>query len=156
VAREGDLRQLVRRENRNFEHFGTCADRFAVDQASAVGDADDARRGRLRDVIDAEQTTRHDLFFNVLLPLVDRGGSGVLVVVDEAAGQAPKAVARLDGAPAQHDPDAGLHDHRGSDLGVVPQDVAVLRAYLELTPFDRLQGKRRAAVDAEVRHRAGL
>jgi len=37
-------------------------------------------------VIDAEQTRQHDLCIDLLPALANRGGSGVLVVVDEAAG----------------------------------------------------------------------
>ena len=77
----------------------------------------------------------------------------VLVVVDEAAWQAPLAVAGLDRAATQNDPTVCLNHDGRRNLGIAPQDETVDRTHLELAAFDGLDGKRRAAVDAEVTHR---
>jgi hypothetical protein len=104
-------------------------------------------------VIDAEQPGDLDLGVDLLHAFAHRGSGGVLVVVDEPAGQAPQAIAGLDASPAEHYAAAVLDHHGGRNLRVVPQDIRIVRANLELSAFDCLHDQRRAALDAEMAHR---
>jgi hypothetical protein len=152
MTRKRNRRQRVGPEDSDLEHLRSGADRFAVGDAAAIGDADDAGRGRLGDVVDAEQLGELDLRVDLLPALSNRGGGGGLVIVDEPARKAPLAITGLDGAPAEDDSAVFLDDHRRGDLRVAPQHEPIVRAYLELTSLDGLHDQRHAAVDAEVTH----
>jgi hypothetical protein len=103
-------------------------------------------------VIHAEERGELHLSVDLLAAFTNRRRGRVLVVVDETSGQAPLSVRRLDGSAAEDDATVHLDDHRGRDFGVAPEDVAVLGADLVLPSLDELDGKGRAAVDAEVAH----
>jgi hypothetical protein len=103
-------------------------------------------------VIDADQPGELDRDAYLLAALSDRRRRWILVIVDEAAGQAPEAVAWLDRPATQDDSALGFHDHRGRNLRVVPQDEAVAWAGLHLATFDDSRHERGAAVDAKVPH----
>jgi hypothetical protein len=153
MTRKRNRRQPVGPEDSDLEHLRSGADRFAAGDAAAIRDADDARRGRLGDVVDAEQLGELDLRVYLLAALANRGARWGFVIVDETAWKAPLPITRLDGAPAENDSVVFLDDHRRGDLRVAPQHEPIVRANLELASFDGLRPQRRAAVDAEVTHR---
>jgi len=107
-------------------------------------------------VVGAEQGCDLDRGTDLFEALTSRCGRRILVVVDKAARQAPLAVARLDGAPAEHHTAVVLDDHRGGDLRVAPEDEVVVGTGLELAALDDPHDQGRAAVDAEVGHFPGL
>ncbi len=75
---------------------------------------------------------------------------GILVVVDESAGQAPQASARFDSSAAQQNSAFDLDHHRRGDFGVVPQDEVVIGTGLDFAAFDSARHELGAAVDAVV------
>jgi hypothetical protein len=103
-------------------------------------------------VVRADQSGQLDWCADLLEALASRGNRRVFVVVDEATGQAPETLARLDRAAPQHDPAIGLDDHARRYLRVMPQNKAVIRARLNLAAFDDSRHECGAAVDAEVAH----
>jgi hypothetical protein len=154
VTRKRDLRQRVKPEDADLEHLGSSADRRSSGQAPAIGDAHDRGGCRLRHVIDAQQLQQLDAGADLLQALADRCHCRVLVVVDEAAGQAPLAVARLDRSPAEDDATLRLDHHGGGDLRVSPEHEVVVGTRLELATFDDPRDERPSAPEAEVRHRS--
>jgi len=103
-------------------------------------------------VVHAEQLGDLDRGADLFAALAQRGGGRIFVLVDKAAGETPEPVARLDRAPAQHDPAVRFDHYRRRDLGVAPEHEAVGGAGLELAAFDQRGDERGAAVDAEVTH----
>jgi hypothetical protein len=152
VTRKRNRRQRVGPEDRDLEHLGPGADRLAFDDSALVADADDAGGRRLGDVVHAQESGELDLGVDLLAALAHRRAGGVLVVVDEAAGQAPLPQGRLDGAPPEHDAAVVLHHHRRRDLRISPENEAVAGANLELATLDELRLQRSPAVDAEMTH----
>jgi hypothetical protein len=115
-------------------------------------DADDRRRSRLRDVVNAEQLAQLDFSADLLTALAHRGVSRTLVVIDEAAGQAPLAVRGVDGPASQDYAGRRFDDDGRRHLRVAPQDEIVVRADLDRASFDRARDQGRSAVDAKVAH----
>ena len=152
MTRKSNRRQRVRRKNPDLEHLRPGAHCLTIRKSTYVGDADDARDGRLRYVVRAKQRSQLDPRADLLLALANRGCRGILIVIDEAAGQAPQAMTRFDGTTPEHDSACRLDDHGGGHLRVAPQDKRVVRASLMLASFDELRDERRSAVDAEVGH----
>jgi hypothetical protein len=150
VAGKCDWRERVHCKDADFEHLRPGADARAIDQPSAVGDPDDAVRGRFGDVVHAQQTGELNAGVDLLRAFADRGVGGMLVVVDKASRQAPQTITRLDGAAAEHDPALDLNHDRRHHFRVAPKNVAVNRADFEVATFDCLDGERRPAVDAEM------
>ena len=150
VTRKRQRRQLVRSEDSELEHLRAGLDLFAIDHAAAKRNADDRRRRRLGDVIQAEQLRQIYLRADLLHAFANRGILRIFVVVDKPTWQAPQAVARLDGAPAEDDAPGVLDDDRGRDLRVSPQHEVVVGTGLVLAAFDHPRDQRRAAFDAEV------
>jgi len=102
-------------------------------------------------VKDTEEARQLDLGADLLAALTHRRGRRVLVMVDETAGQAPQPVARLDRSTSDDDSLFTLDD-RGSDhFRVAPQHEVVVGTGLELAAIDDPYGKRRPAIDAEMR-----
>jgi hypothetical protein len=99
-------------------------------------------------VVQAEQLRQLDVHAYLLHALAYRGILRILVVVDKPAREAPQAVARLNGAPADDDAPSMLDDHRGRDLGVLPQHEVVVGTCLQIAAFDHPRDERRAALDA--------
>jgi len=155
VTRKRERRQLVRSENAELEHLGAGLDLFAVDDAAAKRDPDDRRCRRLGDVVKAKQFRQLDVRADLLHALTNRGIFRILVVVHKPARQAPQAVGRLDGTPADDDAPTMLDDDRGGDLGVSPQHEVVVGASFELAAFDHPRGQGRTAFDAVVAGQRG-
>jgi hypothetical protein len=153
VARERQLWQRAGVKRFELEHLRPRLGPLAIREPRSIGDTDHARRRPLGDVINAQQACDLDARPDLLTALAPRCIRRILVVVDEAAGQAPQALARFDRAAAQQDPLADLDDHRGDHLGVVPQDEVVVRAGLERAALDDAGHERGSAIDAEVTHR---
>jgi len=105
-------------------------------------------------VVDAQQLQQLDARADLLQALADRRPCRVLVVVDEAAGQAPLAVARLDRSPAEDDSTLRLDHDGGGDLRVSPEHEVVVGTRLELAALDDAQDERPPAPEAEMRHRS--
>jgi len=103
-------------------------------------------------VINPQQPGQLDLGVDFFEAFPRRGVRRVFVVIDETAGQAPQAVARLDRTSSKHDTTVDLHDHGGCDLGVTPQDEAVVGTGFDLATVDDSRHQRGAAVDTEVTH----
>jgi len=103
-------------------------------------------------VINAQQSGQLDLRADFFEAFPRRGVRRVFVVIDETAGQAPQAVARLDRTSSQYDTAVDLHDHGGCDLGVTPQDEAVIGTGFQLATVDDTRHQSGAAVDTEVTH----
>jgi hypothetical protein len=89
VTWKGYRRQRVKWKDPHLEHLRTRADRGTFAHAAAICDPDHARRGPLGDVIDADQSGEIDAGVDLLHALARRGARGILVVVDEPAGQTP-------------------------------------------------------------------
>src|SRR5207247_2876915 len=106
----------------------------------------------LPDVVDAQQIGDLDGHADLLDALAKRGIGGVLVVVDETAGQAPEPIARIDPAPPEPDPFARLDNDDGHDLRVTPEHEVVGGAGLHNSALDLAWLQRPAAVDAVVGH----
>jgi hypothetical protein len=146
------MRHRVRLEDADLQHLQARGRRGSSDQPALVSDHDHARRVGLRDVKHPDQPGELDLRADLFKALADGCDRGVLVIVDESAGQAPEPVAGLDRAATQDDSPLRFHDHGGRHLRVVPQDEAVMRASLDLTTFDDSRHQPGAAVDAEMPH----
>jgi hypothetical protein len=153
MTRKRDRRQRVEPEHADLEHLRSGVDRLPARQRAAVRDADDGRERGLGDVVHAEQLGQLDSGADLLAALPDRGAGGILIVIDEAAGQAPVAVTGLDRSPAEDDPAVGFDHHSGRHLGVAPEDEVVVRARLELAAFDDAEDERRPALDAVMAQR---
>jgi hypothetical protein len=150
MTRKRERRQGVEPEHADLEHLRSGADRLPARQRAAVRDADNGRNGGLGDVVHAQQLGQLDAGPDLLAALPDRSAGGILIVIDEAAGQAPVAVTGLDRSPAEDDPAIGFDHHGGRHLGVAPEDEVVVRACLELAAFDDAEDERRPALDAVV------
>jgi hypothetical protein len=150
VAGKCDWRERVHCKDADFEHLRPGADARAIDQPPTISDPDDAARGCFGDVVHAQQTGELNCGVDFLGTFADCGAGRMLVIVDEASGQAPQTVTRLDGPPAEHDPALDLNHDRRRDFRVAPKNVAVNRANFEVATFDRPDGERRPAVDAEM------
>jgi len=153
VTRKRDLRQRVEPEDADLEHLGSSADRRSSGQAPAIGDAHDRGGRHLRHVVNAQQLQQLHVRADLLQALADRCPRRVLVVVDEAAGQAPLAVARLDRSPAEDDATLRLDHDGGGDLWVSPEHEVVVGTRLDLAALDDPQDERPPAPEAEMRHR---
>jgi len=152
MARESQRRHRLRLEDADLQHLHARSRCGSSDQPALVSDHDHARRVRLRDVKHPDQPGELDLRADLFKALANSCDSGVLVIVHKSPGQAPEPVARLDRPATQDDSVLRFHDHGGRHLRVVPQDEGVMRANLDLTPFDDSRHQRAAAVDAEMPH----
>src|SRR5207245_2512246 len=108
VAREGEVRQGVPGERRDLEHLLPRPRPLAVLQPGPVRDPDHAGGLRFLDVVDAQQLGDLDRRADLLQALAPGRVGRVLVVVDEATGQAPEAVARVDAPATEPDSLAGF------------------------------------------------
>jgi hypothetical protein len=155
VAGKGERRKRIDLEHADLQHLRAGRNARTSGEAPAIGDADHARRPGLGDVIYAEQSGQLDLGADLFEAFPNRGVGRILVVVDETAWQAPQAIARLDRPASQDDTTIDLHDHSCRDLGVTPQNEAVVWACFQLTTIDDTRHQRGAAVDAKVSHQRG-
>jgi hypothetical protein len=80
MAWESHRRDFVERKYVHLEHRMS-----AVDDAASIGDSDHARRGRFRDVVDADQSRHLDMHTDLFQTLASGCGRGILVVVDKSA-----------------------------------------------------------------------
>jgi hypothetical protein len=115
VAGEGKRWHRIERVEREFsdlEHFRAGDGMRPVDQPCPVSDNDHAGRIGFGDVVDANQSGHLDTRADLLHALARSGLSGGFVVIDESAGQAPQAVARLNRTTAQDNPAGAFDDHR--------------------------------------------
>jgi hypothetical protein len=152
VAGKGERRKRIELEHADLQHLSAGRNSRTSGEAPAVGDADHARRPGLGDVINAKQPGQLDLGADLFEALPNRGIGRILVVVDETAWQAPQAIARLDRPASQNYTAVDLHDNSCRDLGVTPQNEAVVRACFHLTTVYDTRHQRGAAVDAKVSH----
>jgi hypothetical protein len=136
VTRKRDRRQLAGSEDPQLEHLRSGLDLLAARHPAAKRDPDDRGRCCLGDVIEAEQLCQLDKRADLLPAFAHRGVLWFLVMVHKAAGQAPQAVAGLDGAPPENDPAVELDDHGRSDLRVAPQHEIVVGARLHIATLE--------------------
>jgi hypothetical protein len=152
VARKRERRQRVQREDLQLEHLVPRLSPLAVFEPRPVANPNHARGIRLRDVIDADQARDLDAGADLLSAFALGGIERALIVVDEPARQAPQTEAGLDPPAAKQNAARRLHDHRGHDLRVMPQDEVVVRTGFVHTALDLARHEHGAAVDAEVGH----
>jgi hypothetical protein len=128
VARRPE-RELVPGQAMRFErlHLGGLLGRArAVRRARGVDDQHDAL---LRAAIDADERAELDRDVELLAGLAVGGLLDRLAEVDEAAGERPQVLARVEGATEQDDLAVrGDRDRGGDRLGVVVGAVAAVRA----------------------------
>jgi hypothetical protein len=104
-------------------------------------------------VIDAQELAQLNPGADLLEALAHGRVGGVLVVVDEAAGQTPVTVAGLDGPPAEDYAPLGVDDDGGCNLRVAPQDEVIVLACLDLVAFYDPRRKRPTAFQAKMTQR---
>jgi hypothetical protein len=155
VAGKGERRKRIKPEHADLQHLRAGHNALTSGEASAVGDADHARRPGLGDVKNAEQPGQLDLGADLFEAFPNRGIGRILVVVDEPPWQTPQAIARLDRPAPEDDTTIDLHDNSCRDLGVTPQNEAVVWACFQLTTIYDTRHQRGAAVDAKVSHQRG-
>ena len=124
VVREGEVRQLVGREEADLQRLRAGAGRPAAD-AAGPGDEDHRIAGR---AVDAEQALDLDLDRGFLEHLAPRRILDGLAAVDEAGGEAPAAVHRIMVAAHEQDRALVLDHDAGGELGVLPAHEVAVRA----------------------------
>jgi hypothetical protein len=85
MAWERHRRDFVERKYVDLEHLRSRDRMSAVDDAASIGNSDHARRGRFRDVVDADQSRHLDMHTDLFQTLARCCGRGILVVVDKYA-----------------------------------------------------------------------
>src|SRR5439155_18918782 len=152
VAREGQGRQRVRRENADLEHLRAGAWAAATREAGLVRDTDHAGRTPFGDVVDADQAGQLNRGVDLLGALAGRRLPRVFVVVDEPARKAPQPAAWLDRATSEHHAAVDLDHDGGRDLRVVPQHEIVVGTCLDLATFNDAHHELGPAVHAVMAH----
>jgi len=150
VAGERKRWQRIEPEHPDLEHLWARSRPAAGRKPGLVGDPDHAGSVPLGDVIDADEPRHLDAGANFFEAFTSRRVPGILIVVDEAARQAPQAAARLDRPASQENSALDLDHHRRRDLGIVPKHEVVVGACLDLAAFDHARHELGAAVDAVV------
>ena len=132
----GQLRQVVKRKHPKLEHLLARGQPPTVDDLAAIADADHARGLSLGDVIHADEACDLDLDPYLLEAFAGGRVERALVVVHEAAGQAPLTQRRLDRPPPEHDAPVSLDHHRSHHLGIAPQHEVVVGTSLDQAALD--------------------